>query len=109
MPPEHLNFFPLVREVIDEEIFAEAVGAGVEGAAFVYSQGQAKRLAILYFANRGVGEIIQSCVAYWKLSTTTCKCGPLIDTLAELTQELSIEPEMGPAHLGDSKNVLPVG
>ena len=30
-----LNFFPLVREVIDEEVFAEALGAGVEGPAFV--------------------------------------------------------------------------
>jgi hypothetical protein len=47
MPPERLSFFPLVREVIDEQIFAEAVGAGVEGAAFVDSQGQANRLAIL--------------------------------------------------------------
>ena len=31
-----LNFFPLVRKVIDEKIFAEAVGAGVEGAAYIY-------------------------------------------------------------------------
>ena len=30
-----LDFFPAVREVIDEEVFTEAVGAGVEGAAFV--------------------------------------------------------------------------
>ena len=35
MPPERLDFFPLVRKVIDEEVFTEAVRAGVEGAAFV--------------------------------------------------------------------------
>jgi hypothetical protein len=33
----------------------------------------------------------------------------LIGALAELPQKLSIEPEIGPEHLGESKNILPVG
>ena len=33
----------------------------------------------------------------------------LIGALAELPQKLSIKPEIGPEHLGESKNVLPVG
>ena len=32
----------------------------------------------------------------------------LVGTLAELSQQLSIKSEMGPDHLGDSKDILPV-
>lgn len=33
----------------------------------------------------------------------------LIGALAELAQELSVKSEMGPEHLGNSKDILPVG
>jgi len=32
----------------------------------------------------------------------------IVGAAAEFSQKLSIEPEMGPKHLGDSKDILPV-
>ena len=52
MTPQRLNLFPLVREVIDEEIFAEAVGASVEGATSI----DAGHLVDEAFENRAIVE-----------------------------------------------------